>query len=418
MNQSKNGHKDKDGYGIALQPICDRQLQHIGDKLLYRDSAKAQTANVEDALLATARASASVVFDIGLQELVGNRVLLCTIPDEWLREPAAILYPAEQTILEIPASAWQEPDTAAAVQALQQAGFRVAVEAHVLGSLEQSLPTPPDVIKTDFRKTQTPPTCPGSADTQPVQMATFIETSDQLEAARQAGFNWFQGFVFSLPVVIPKTTRKRSGNRAVELQLLATLGRDDFSVHELEPLLAQHPSLALVVLRQANSAAFARRGRTIDTLHEALMRIGLGRMRTLISTFMLTSNEPIRHLQARQLLIRAGLAANLAERIASVPPAVAFSVGLFSRLDAFEGLPMDDLVRDLPFSEAVRNALIHDEGELGKLIGLLDDFEAGKTNRFGETTITMLNEDYLRASAWADRWLRDDQDDQPAVADR
>ncbi|MEE4296238.1 MAG: HDOD domain-containing protein, partial [Wenzhouxiangella sp.] len=275
--------QDLAGYGIALQPVCNRSLEYIGDKLLYRDSAQAKQANVRDALLASARACASVMFDIGLHELVDERFLLCTIPEEWLFNPQSILYPPEQAILEVADSAWHHEGAPAALAGLQEAGYKVVVDAMQAESLKAQFINPPDIIKTDFRESQTPSQVFGSAHGRPLQMATFIETSEQLQQARQAGFDWLQGFVFSLPVVIPQTTHRRSGNRAVELQLLAQLSDDDCSLPELEPLLAQHPSLAVVVLRQANSAAFAPRSRSIETLGEAAMRIGSERLRTLIS---------------------------------------------------------------------------------------------------------------------------------------
>ncbi len=406
--------KDLAGYGIALQPLCNRDLEHIGDKLLYRDSAQAKQANVQDALLASARACASVMFDIGLNELVDDRFLLCTIPEEWFFNPQSILYPPEQVILEVADSAWEQEGAVVALAGLQEAGFRVVVDAVQAESLKAQFVRPPDVIKTDFRVSQTLSAVFESGQAGPRQMATFIETAEQLQRARQAGFDWLQGFVFSLPVVIPQTTHRRSGNRAVELQLLAQLSDEDCSLPELEPLLAQHPSLAVVVLRQANSAAFAPRSRSIETLAEAVMRIGSERLRTLISTFMLSSNEPIRALQARQLLIRAAMASNLAERIASISSRIAFSIGLFSRLDAFEGQSMEELVHDLPLSGDIRRALIHRAGELGKLLRVLDDFEAGQFDRFGGKALAMLNEDYLRACAWADRWFGDDRSDDEA----
>jgi EAL and modified HD-GYP domain-containing signal transduction protein len=400
--------QDLAGYGIALQPLCNRGLEHIGDKLLYRDSAMAKQANVQDALLASARACASVMFDIGLHELVDDRFLLCTIPEEWFFNPQSILYPPDQVILEVVDSVWEHDQAPAGLARLQEAGFKVVVDAAQAESLKARLVNPPDIIKTDFRESQSPNPAFESAASRPLQMATFIETSEQLQQARQAGFDWLQGFVFSLPVVIPQTTHRRSGNRAVELQLLAQLSDDDCSLPELEPLLAQHPNLAVVVLRQANSAAFAPRSRSIETLGEAVMRIGSERLRTLISTFMLSSNEPIRALQARQLLVRAAMASNIAERIASISSRIAFSIGLFSRLDAFEGQSMEELVRDLPLSGDIRRALIHRDGELGKLLKVLDDFEAGQVDKFGQKTLSMLNEDYLRACAWADQWFRDD----------
>lgn len=397
-----------EGYGIALQPVCDSELRHVGDKLLYRESAAAETANVHDAVLATARACASALFEIGLTDLVGNRFLLCAVPEAWVLDADQILYPPEQTILEIPTRVFEQEQGWAAVRRLQADGFRIALDTEVWLNERISRLAPVDVVKTDFRHVQAPPSVHVQISPAPTYMATFIETREELELARSAGFQWLQGFVFSLPMVVQKTTHKRTGNRAVELQLLAQLTNDYSNIRDIEPLLAQHPSLATMLLRQVNSASLRRQGDPIDTLAEALIRLGTQRVRMMVSTFMISSNDPIRTIQARELLVRAAMASNVAERIASVSPSVAFSIGLFSRLHLFEGQQMEDLIRELPFSPEVQRALLAREGELGKLLKILDAFETGNLKGLPEETMLMLNEDYLKANAWADRWLRTD----------
>lgn len=399
----------REGYGIALQPVCDGQLRHIADKLLYRESANASSANVHDAMQATARSCAAALYEIGLEELVGDRCLLCAIPEQWVMDADLILYPPEQTVLEIPSAIFAQERGWEAVHGLQKRGFRIALDSEVWirGRLDRLAPV--DIVKSDFRNQPLPPSRGDDGGCRPIHLATFIETSEQLEQARLAGFDWLQGFVFSLPIMIQRATHRRTGNRAVELQLLALLARDDLDFHELEPLIAQHPSLTTRLLRQVNSATFGRLRAPIETLSEALVRLGTQHIRVLISTFMVSGNDPIRAFQARELLIRAAMASNLAERVASVSAQVAFSVGLFSQLHLFEGQSMEDMVQDLPFSAELKGALLKREGELGKLLKILDGFQAGSLQGLAEQTMIMLNEDYLKAVTWADRWLRIDE---------
>lgn len=403
-----------EGYGIALQPVCDIALRHVADKLLYRESASANSANVEDAMQATSRSCAAALFEIGLEELVGDRCLLCTIPEQWVMEPDLVLYPPEQTVLEIPSAIFADEAGWIAVRRLQERGFRIALERQAWEHAGPGRLGPVAIVKTDFRHSQMPPMVGGNDDHRPIHMATFIETSEQLEQAQHAGFDWLQGFVFSLPIIVQRATHRRSGNRAVELQLLAMLARHDLDFHDLEPLIAQHPSLVTRLLRQVNSAAFGRLRAPIETLSEAMVRLGTQHIHVLISTFMIAGNDPIRAFQARELLIRAAMASNLAERVASVSSTVAFSVGLFSQLHLFEGQDMEDLIQDLPFSADIKGALLMREGELGKLIQILDAFQAGSLNGLAKQTTAMLNEDYLKAVTWADRWLRIDD---PEAAD-
>lgn len=397
---------DSDGYGIALQPVCDSELRHVADKLLYRESPLANRANVQDAILATSRSSATALFEIGLQDLVGDRSLLCAIPKQWVLEPDLILYPPEQIILEIPQGEFSSTRCWAAVRELQNRGYRIALDREIVCRPEINTLSQVDVVKTDFRRHQTPLVLPAWGEAPPIQLAGFLETSDQLDQARKAGFDWLQGFVFSLPVMVKRAARRRSGNRVVEIQLLAMLADENLEFHDLEPLVAQHPSLATRLLRQVNSAAFARLRTPINTLSEALVRLGTQNIRMLISSFIISSDDPIRSFQARELLIRAAMASNVAERVASVSPSVAFSVGLFSELHLFEGQSMDELVQDLPFSDEIQSALLKREGELGKLLRILDAFQSAELQGLADHTISMLNEDYLRAVTWADSWLR------------
>lgn len=74
-------------------------------------------------------------------------------------------------------------------------------------------------------------------------------------------------------------------------RLLETFRREDVSLNELAELIAQDPALAVRVLRLANSARYASRGR-VANLREAASLIGLDGLRGLALTVSLVNLFP------------------------------------------------------------------------------------------------------------------------------
>ncbi len=391
-------------YYIALQPVCDNELKHVADKLLYRSSSSAHSAVIDDPLLATVRACASAVYEVGISKLVGERLLLFAAPLQWIEQPDIFDLPSEQLVAELPLALFDQPDPAAAVHRLRQRGYQIAVDATALQRCPELTADAVDVIKFDVRQAEGWHNCQHFKTQHNRLMATFIEDRPHLDQARSAGFDWYQGFVFLPPVQVRETGRKRSSNRAVELQLLAELSSQDLDIDRLESLLAQHPHFCVLLLQRANSAAF-RRSIYINTLREALVLLGSNRVKSMATALLLADNDPVRAMHIRPLLNRAAMAMHIAERVRSIDPHKAFTLGLFSRLDAFEEIRMDQLLQEVPFAIEIKQALLKHEGEMGKLLDLLDTYEAGDVNHLNTSVVTLLNEDFLRAAAWTERWL-------------
>jgi len=80
-------------------------------------------------------------------------------------------------------------------------------------------------------------------------------------------------------------------------QLIATLGRDDASVAEVAAIIRQDPVLAARVLRSANSAAYAGRS-PVSSIRDALLRLGLVRVRRLALVASLYDAVPVRGTRA------------------------------------------------------------------------------------------------------------------------
>ena len=55
-----------------------------------------------------------------------------------------------------------------------------------------------------------------------------------------------------------------------------------------------------------------------------------------------------------------------------------FTVGMFSLIDAFFDQPKEKLLNSLPFDDHINQALLHNEGDLGKVLQSLIHHERGQ----------------------------------------
>ena len=67
-------------------------------------------------------------------------------------------------------------------------------------------------------------------------------------------------------------------------------------------------------------------------------------------------------------MVRAHLARSLAQNLDALDEDTAFTLGLFSLLDAFLDSPIQDICKQLNLSEELRNALISMEGDYGFIL--------------------------------------------------
>src|SRR5947207_11644127 len=79
--------------------------------------------------------------------------------------------------------------------------------------------------------------------------------------------------------------------------LIATLGREDASVAEVAAIIRQDPVIAARVLRSATSAAYIGRS-PVSSIRDALLRLGLARIRRLALVASLYDAVPVRGTRA------------------------------------------------------------------------------------------------------------------------
>ena len=145
---------------------------------------------------------------------------------------------------------------------------------------------------------------------------------------------------------------------------MSKLQRQDIRIREVEAVVAEDISLSYRLLRYINSACIAL-PKKIDSIGHAVRLVGLENIKLLSSLIMLTSLDDKPRELLTTSLVRARMCALLAEHLKHPNTGGAFTVGLFSALDAFLDCSMQEALELLPLSDDIREALLTHTGALG-----------------------------------------------------
>jgi EAL and modified HD-GYP domain-containing signal transduction protein len=151
---------------------------------------------------------------------------------------------------------------------------------------------------------------------------------------------------------------------------------DVTTFEQLERVIAEDPGLSLKLMKLANSAFYGGR-EPVGSIRQALLAIGSIAVRRWATLFMLAgvSDRPSDLLEVG--LLRARLCELVASRQPDAEADRAFTVGLFSVVDALLGTRMPVLLEDLPFDERTARALGGHEGPEGRILGGVLAYERG-----------------------------------------
>ena len=392
-------------YCVALQPICDREMRHVADELLYRSSTEAQQAYISDDMLATARVCSVAFYEVGLDQLVGQREILLNVSKDWILSPELLPSTPEQVIIEVLESVVAEPDVIKALIAIREKGYQVALDDYIFNANTAALLNVATLVKIDSWQNMTRSDVDFYKKKNLKLLAEKVEQQSDFEYLRDIGFDYFQGYFYARPQVHPSSARDRGSNLEVQIRILATLKKSQVNFSELENLIILDPELTFMLLRYTNNINFGLTERSIS-IKQALSLLGVRRVRAIVTTVMLANNGPASRLLLPQLLTRAAMCQHLAEQSQLIEPELAFTIGMLSNMDVLMGLSLEDLVKQLSLGHKELDALLQRRGALGKLLDTVEAFEKAEVVALGDMDIKQLNQYWLKSRIWAEDVLK------------
>lgn len=232
-------------------------------------------------------------------------------------------------------------------------------------------------------------------------IAVGVDSEERFTHDLSAGCRWFEGRFFTRPLM---SEQHDSVNRATLLRVLAQLNDPKADLAHLAEVVGQDVALTHQLLASLNSAAMALPA-PVHSLADAIRFLGTKRLAFWVSVLMLSQMEDAPPALLYTALARARFMEQLAELGGARGQKDAwFLSGLFSTLDAFLRVPMADAVADMPLAEDIRDALLHQVGDMGYALALalaLEGVGASVDMAFAGMDVCALSMLYVESAGWA-----------------
>ncbi|MFV8836200.1 EAL and HDOD domain-containing protein [Aquisalimonas sp.] len=389
---------------VARQPVFTRDLRLYGYELLFRAAEGVQRAEVIDDDLATSSVLLNTFTAIGLQEVVGRYPALVNVSRDFLvREARERTLPARRIVLELLESITAEPQVLEAMDALRAAGFTLCLDDFVPSSETLPLLDHADIVKLEVEgRTQEELAALVETVERPGlrMLAEKIENRQRFQECLALGFHYFQGYFLSRPRMVRGSSVPV--HRLPTVRLLAAIQRPQLDVADLERIIATDVGLSYRLLRYMNSAYYQLQ-RPMDSIRQAVLYLGTQEMRRWASLMAISAMDDKPPELISMLTVRARMCELLGTQFHNGDSDTYFTIGLFSGLDVVLEAPLKDVLKALPLSRDLRDALLRRKGTGGKVLDCVLHYETGDWDwlELSGYPAAQVIQAYLDAIAWS-----------------
>lgn len=384
---------------IARQPIFDRKLAVFGYELLYRRSMNNFYEGWDDTQ-ATAELINNAFLTMHFSELTEGTRAFINFSDDMLIDEIPRLLPSETVFVEILETVEVTDELLEAIKRLRKSGYTIVLDDFVFSQRHLPLVHVADMIKIEFNNMN-----------RAVQkmvidkyrhkikfIAEKVETREEFQDAMDMGYDYFQGYFFSKPMMIK--SKEVSYLNINLIRILELLHHTEPDFEEIREVIATDLGLSYKLLRLANSVLIGKRHK-ITSVKRAMVQLGLLEMRKWIYIIMLKDFQMIEN---KELIKNCLIRAKMMELVAVTEGKDEekedyFLAGMFSEIDVLMNRKMADLVAELPLKESVRTTLLGGDNQMKQTLDHLIEREKNEISE-QEKQDTELMGIYLEALAW------------------
>jgi c-di-GMP-related signal transduction protein len=394
---------------VARQPIFKKNKKIYGYELLFRNSMNNYFPDI-DGNTATSNILSNSFSTIGIEDITGEKMAFINFPQDLLIRQFPLLFSPKKLVVEVLEDVEPTEEVIHACQEITKNGYALAMDDFAYNSALDPLIAISNIIKCDFRSTPME-TIKGYVEKFSNNHVKFlaekVETHAEFNQALGMGFDYFQGYFFSKPEIL--TGKDISGAQMNLLEIMAEANKEDFEFRKLEQVISRDVTISYKLLRYMNSA-FNKRATEISSIKQAIGLLGekgIRRFLSLIAMSKLSEKKPDELIRAS--VVRAKFCEMMGEvKGSKVKPSELFTLGLFSLLDAILDHSMEDVIKKLPLSDAIKKALVQQEGLFIRYLRLIDSYEKGNWEEVSGIASELgldeptLPEHYGKALSWAD----------------
>ncbi|TVM34047.1 EAL and HDOD domain-containing protein [Oceanidesulfovibrio marinus] len=365
---------------LAKQPVFDDAGSLWGFELLYRGDLNATSAQFTDSDLASLAVTAAA----GLcteADLKGGLHIALTFSSKSIISGVPEALPPENLIVEVQEAQALDPELKPALTGLAEKGYRIAVADYQARTGAEWLVSLCDFLLIDvigFEPREIIHIVTTGKSFGKTLMAKKVEDVTTQQLAASLGCTLFQGYFFKHPEIVAHRTL--SSHEAGRLRLLKIIQRGDLELEELTEAIRSDVGLSYRLINYLNSPFFGIR-HTIRSVEQAVTLLGWRQIVDWLRVIILadfavgdTGRElAFASVQRARFLELAAHSLGSDEEAAKTR----FLLGLFSLLDVMLATPMDELVDPMNLDTEIAVALLGQNNEFARWLGLAISFEKG-----------------------------------------
>jgi EAL and modified HD-GYP domain-containing signal transduction protein len=352
---------------IVRQPIYDAAVKVVGYELIVSGDGVGPEADA---------AAAGTVLQIGLNLVAGGAAWV-PLSRGFLFGGHADALPPDRVVFEVAPELGDDPEALAALGRLKAVGHQLAIDPFVASDETMPLLGMATAVKIDANLDRATladlVTAARRAGAQVV--AENVETHEAFEICKGLGADLYQGYFFCQPREVDG--RGIEVNNLNKLRLISELQDPEVDMTKLGEVVSRDVGLSYNLLRFVNSAFFSV-PRRIDSIRDALVLLGLQNVKRWATLMALADTNDKPH----ELIVTGLVRARMCELVAVARGEKResegyFTIGLFSVVDALMDVSLIELLRQLPFSQEIMDALLNYDGPKGELLHGVLAYERG-----------------------------------------
>ncbi|MDK2819088.1 MAG: EAL domain-containing protein [Spirochaetota bacterium] len=371
---------------LGRQSILDRNQNVIAYELLFRST---DNSPINSDTEATANVITTTLSIMSIDNILGQKKGFINIGIDILRKGLLDIIPPNRFVIEILETQDPSEELLSLIKKFKKKDYIFALDDFIINEeqIEHWRPILNEVsiVKVDVLDTNLEDLEKKTALLKPfniILLAEKVETEEMFQLCNSLGYQYFQGFFFTKPVIL------ESHNIAPSIQgvfAVIKLLQQDADILEIEQTMKLYPKLIISLLKVVNSASVATI-QEITSIKQAIALLGkkaFTQWLLLLLYSQKSQTDPNQKIKDDPLFLLATQRGKLMEYFLtqSTPNASkslkdeAFLVGLLSLSDTLLHVPMDHILQQLHLSPTISKAIITHEGSLGEFLQSIKHLE-------------------------------------------
>jgi c-di-GMP phosphodiesterase len=386
---------------IGRQQILDQKLNIYAYELLFRGK-DLDLNDKGEATQATNQIITDSILELGLNNLVGSHKAFINFTTQNILEKTPLNLPKDRIVIEVLENVDIDLRVINNLKEFSEQGYTIALDDFVFSDEWYPLLEFANIIKLDVMAMGEARTRQVISDLKPFGielLAEKVETHEEFQYLSELGCDYFQGYFFHKPNLVPG---KRLGvNQTAALRLLTIINDPDVEFDKLSKAISLDPGLSYKLLHYINSAFFELPSK-MESIHRAISYLGLKELKrwSNILTLAALSNKPDAVLQ--NALIR-GKMCELLGKLIGEKAEHFFLVGILSSLDSILDLPLEEALQQLPLADDIVSAVLNKKGLAGEALECVINYEHWNLSGMYYKNLDqkLISEAYFESITWA-----------------